>query len=203
MMEASARPEAVTATVQVTVGFKASIYDAPAAVWLFELEMPRDDAEVIRNELESLVELSGHPYSISDKRGRTSWGADGGDFFNIALYVADAAAQGVVGTAVVSYACRLARKFRYPDSTGSGAISEAEAVERSKWIVATRYSNVADSIEELPTAVDHLEEFSAVADVEGNTWAVGLRDAQGNTYEVCLGIMEGVPVIRRIGRKVE
>ncbi|GII68253.1 hypothetical protein Sme01_07290 [Sphaerisporangium melleum] len=75
------------------------------------------------------------------------------------------------------------------------------AINWAKWVIDTRYAALAEGCLDAPSgSEDSLHLVSDSHDRETGRWTISLRDAQGASYKVVLGVLDGFPVTQMIER---
>ncbi|MGW4961394.1 hypothetical protein ACWEPL_29580 [Nonomuraea sp. NPDC004186] len=174
--------------------------------------LPRSDARLIREELEAAFidtpECSVR-YVIDEHAGRYSWGADGGPFYEVALFLAQSTVDGLLAATTL----KLFEKFqgrhkkygRKPadDFSLLFNLDREGAISFARWMIWSRYSRLAaESGEDLPGPDDPLELMSESYAAQDDTWTIILRDHRGARYKVVLINQQGLPLMQVIEREL-
>ncbi|OLR89537.1 hypothetical protein [Actinokineospora bangkokensis] len=134
-------------------------------------------------------ELGSAPYILTSTENRTSWGADSATYeilLGISTWAATSAAWDLLKIVSKEMAVRL--KAEHPGMIETD-LNEHEAIERTRWLVASRYD----------TPVDQLQVVETDLDAEGQARVV-LDDGNGWLYDVTLELCDGLVYLSRIKR---
>jgi len=201
-MNSDSGPEVQTARLFVCLGFKDWPGALPFEAWTGEFELPDAETHNIRQEIESVKRDVSIEYIFQETRGRTSWGADGGEVVRVALFVATSAASGVIGNAMFELLRNLAKRDRVGKENGEVGrpMSREEAVARATWILQFHYGMDARGLDEVPQEEDGLKVVGEEKDQVMGGWTIQFRDVLGARYRVSLDLEEGLPTVSRIAR---
>jgi hypothetical protein len=201
-MKSDSEPEVQTARLFVCLGFKDWAGALPFEAWTGEFELPDAETHNIRQEIESVKHGALIEYTFQETRGRTSWGADGGEVVRVALFVATSAASGIIGNAMFELLRSLAKRDRFGKETreASRPMSREEAVARATWILQFHYGMDAGALDEVPREEDGLKVVGEEKDQISGGWTIQFRDVRGAHYRVSLDLEEGLPSVSRIAR---
>lgn len=204
----SSEMTAVTVTIAETRGPNF----APAKVWMTTVVLSRKEARLVRDELERAFldvpeELWPAGYNIEERAGRHSWGADGGPFYEIAIFLAQSTTDGFIAATAIKVFEKLIQKHRVRNELPGNDFwiydyDRENIIEFAKWVIVSRYARLAEGVEDsIPGLDDNLELISETHNQEDGTWFVVLRDSWGFTYRVRFGIISGFPMAQTIERE--
>jgi hypothetical protein len=191
-----------------TVAYGPMPEDPPTLVYSLSIDGPdlRDRGFDDRAPLSDLLKLayvaSGEegvpaPYDLREKKGITSWGADGGSI-EVLLYVADHALDGAIGYAVgkateAVFGRLLKRYGSTPDQKAPFSQTRHELQERARWTIEAQYSDEVKDAQNL----DLLDEL-----VEPTKWWGKFANDSGVEFEVTLEAIDGHPSRTQLRRRI-
>lgn len=191
------------ARVFVCLGMKEWVGALPSRAWAGEFLVSEAEVANLRREVEEIVRGSEVPYTVSERRGRTSWGADSGEVVRVALFVGTTGVEALIGAAMVKFLQVMAKRaaaFRTFDEGERPPLSQTEAEHRAKWAIVSHYTVVAEGLEPLPAGEDELTAVGHTFHRGTGSWTITLRDTSGATYKVKMGHLDGLATVDEIGR---
>ena len=189
--------------VFVCLGMKEWVGALPLRAWAGEFLVSEADVANLRLEVEQIVQGSEAPYTVSERRGCTSWGADSGEVIRVALFVGTTGAEALIGAAMLKFLQVMAKRAASQagfEEDDRPPLSQAEAEHRAKWAIVSHYAVVAEGLESLPAGEDELSAVGYRFNRSTGSWTITLRDTSGATYKVTMGHLDGLPTVEEIGR---
>ncbi|MDQ0366854.1 hypothetical protein [Catenuloplanes indicus] len=177
-----------------TFGFKEWVGGIPVESWTAELDVPESMLAGLHAKVNTIVSRQAQGHVYREVRGRTSWGADSGEFIRVVLFVASSAASGIIGNAMYDLLKSLANTSSQSEPR---PMDRDEAVERAKWILTSHFANDVESLDPMPLLDEELRLVAASQDKITGAWTVACRDVHGSQFVVQLGL-DDLPMINKI-----
>jgi hypothetical protein len=192
--------------VEVIVAQTGWLGEVPSFIWAQDLHLPMHKAQLVEGELRELLNLKSElTYSIRANSGRTSWGADSGEFLTVVLYLSSQVTAAAIGVAVSELYARF-RSWQSAKYIGLDRDphppSREEVISRAEWFVQSKYPRVAalagNDIGDLET----LRLVSEFEDRENLCWEVSFQAVDGFKYSVFLEYKPGFLMVTKMGREI-
>jgi hypothetical protein len=194
--------------VEIAIGATSALWEAPEWTLIGEVVLPYEDSQHVREEIDALVaevasDGTHHPHSVSTTGGRASWGGDSGEHLAIVVFLAKSMTDGLIAAAALRLFGKLVQR-RHPDGDEDwrAPLARNEAIEYARWVIATRYRELAESSNATVTDdPDALVVTAESQDAESGEWTIGLRDPDGVVYTVTFTRLAGIPTPALVQRK--
>ncbi|TKK85598.1 hypothetical protein FDA94_24710 [Herbidospora galbida] len=187
-------------------------------IWLTTIALPRSEARTIREDLERLFleDIERVPaHFIDAHEGRYSWGADGGPFYEISIFLAQSTVDGLIAATTLKLFASLQARFQragesarnFADDFGNfREMDRDEAISFARWMIWSRYSKLlrntyASANIDFPDESDSLELVSESYNISSESWDVVVKDSFGAKYRVEFLITDGLPLAQTIERQ--
>ncbi len=186
--------------VTVTIATSSAPWGEPMTAWITQFDSPPDDRAALAEATRSLVSGEGHvSHTFRYEGGQTSWGGFGEEFYNLYLLVAEHAIDLGFGALVGVLFKSLKDRFgRANQEAEQRPLTRPEAVMRARMLVVSSFEPAASVRKSVDP--ESLQLVSDEHDLESGQWTIVFRAPEGSTYEVTLGLSEGLPTTARIRR---
>ncbi|WP_117213558.1 hypothetical protein [Allorhizocola rhizosphaerae] len=195
--------------VTVVIGYKAWPGGVPVQAHIGHFGLPLEAAIEVEHQVEDLIRGRSLLYTFQVRRGRSSWGGDGGPFQEIVLYVAEEGFKTAIEAAVAALFAKLWKMHKACEGTaepGDHPVpprTAAEAAAFARWIVMSKYGGTAAAMEPVFEQDEELELIGDAVDLESGGWTFTFRDRAGVRYRIGIGQIEGVQTATFIERLLE